>query len=71
MLLVNQLLPAITCNLLRGLCVLNCKKPSSQQLSLEWSAVAAREQVLRPSLEGLGTRDDKAESIGQPTGHVE
>src|SRR5262249_19665308 len=36
-----------------------------------WSAVAAREEVLRASLEGLRRGHEKPEGIGQPTDRVE
>jgi hypothetical protein len=40
------------------------------QLNLKGSAVSASHQVFRASLEGLGTRHDEPESIGQPTDRV-
>src|SRR5262245_24314666 len=38
---------------------------------IAWLAVAAREQVFRASLEGVGTRHKEPEGIGQSTDHVE
>ena len=35
------------------------------------SAVAACEEVFRSILEGLGTRHEEPEGIGQPTDHIE
>jgi AcrR family transcriptional regulator len=42
-----------------------------EELKSTCSAVAAREEVFRASLEGLGTRHEEPEGIGQPTDHIE
>src|SRR5215475_15176343 len=43
----------------------------TQGLSLTWSAVAAGQQVLRASREGLATRHEEPESIGQSVNRIE